>query len=457
MNSNIADSALDAEFYLRTRQALLASQHSTRQVALLLISLENNENHLTPCGESQSAGYNAILMGLRSDLRESDSVMPLSTNRIGVLLSSISGREDIDRIIQRLTAALKQAYEFDGVMRDLEPRIGVAVSSEQGNDTSSLVQRAEDALKETKASGGSYTIYSSTSNGLSDSRYWMTELRQAIVSDQLSLLYQPKISLASGDIIGVEVLTRWSHPKLGMIGPDKFIPVAERTGLIIPLTLWVLQQGLRQCREWREMGSDLNIAVNLTMWNLETQELPGQINALLRDAGIPARNLELEITESAIMNDPERMLRILKQIRDLGVQFAIDDFGTGYSSFAYLKRLPVGYIKIDKSFMSNIETDRDNALIVRSIIDLAHNLRLKVVAEGVETRAAKDLLTSCDCDEGQGYFFSPPVSADAIAKMLSPPARATNGHRTIEDARGKRQSAFLAMPISAAAVFQRKS
>jgi len=157
---------------------------------------------------------------------------------------------------------------------------------------------------------------------------------------------------------------------------------------------------------------------------LETPELPQQINGLLRDVGVPASKLELEITESAIMCDPEHVIRTLKQIRDLGVRFAIDDFGTGYSSFAYLNKLPVGSIKIDKSFLFNIETDRDNSLIVRSIIDLAHNLRLRVVAEGVESRAAKDLLMSFDCDEGQGYFFSPPISADAITKYLLEPAEA---------------------------------
>ena len=435
MNTNFACSALDAEFRLRTRQALLASQHSLRQVALLLISLEGGGNRSDPSSETHSAAYNSILMRLRSDLRESDIVMKLANNRIGVLLPSITGREDIDQVIKRLTGVLKESYEIDSIMGSLEPRVGVAVFPEHSNDASSLFQRAEDALTEAKATGSFYTLYSSASNGLSNSRHWMSELRQAIVSDQLYLLYQPKVSLSSGNVVGVEVLTRWRHPKLGTIVPDKFIPVAERTGLIIPLTLWVLQQALDQCRQWREMGLDLSVAVNLTMWNLETQELPEQITGLLRDAGVPANNLELEITESAIMSDPERVIRTLKQIRELGVQFAIDDFGTGYSSFAYLKKLPVESIKIDKSFILNVETDLDNALIVRSIIDLGHNLRLKVVAEGVETRASKDLLISFQCDEGQGYFFNPPVTADTITRILLEAPHTNNGQPPIHGTR----------------------
>jgi EAL domain-containing protein (putative c-di-GMP-specific phosphodiesterase class I)/GGDEF domain-containing protein len=431
MNSNFACSALDAEFRLRTHQALLASQHSLRQVALILISLDGGGNRSDPSSETHSAAYNSILMRLRSDLRESDTVMKLTNNRIGVLLPSITGREDIDQVIKRLTGVLKESYEIDS----LEPRVGIAVFPEHSNDASSLFQRAEEALTEATATSSFYALYSMASNGLSNSRHWMSELRQAIVSDQLFLLYQPKVSLSSGNVVGVEVLTRWRHPKLGTIVPDKFIPVAERTGLIIPLTLWVLQQALDLCRQWREMGLDLSVAVNLTMWNLETQELPEQITGLLRDAGVPAKNLELEITESAIMSDPERVIRTLKQIRELGVQFAIDDFGTGYSSFAYLKKLPVECIKIDKSFILNVEADRDNALIVRSIIDLGHNLRLKVVAEGVETRASKDLLISFQCDEGQGYFFNPPVTADTITRILLEGPHANNGQPPIHGTR----------------------
>ena len=208
--------------------------------------------------------------------------------------------------------------------------------------------------------------------------------------------------------------------------PDQFIPFAERTGLIIPMTLWVLQQALHQCRVWSEINLEISVAVNLSMWNLEAQELPDQIEGLLRDTQVSPNSLELEITETSIMNDPQRVIRTLSKIRDLGVRFAIDDFGTGYSSFAYLTKLPVSCIKIDKSFVQNIESDRDSAVIVKSIIDLSHNLGLKVVAEGVETAATKEMLQSFQCDEGQGYHFCRPITAEMMTSfLLDPPASVT--------------------------------
>jgi EAL domain-containing protein (putative c-di-GMP-specific phosphodiesterase class I) len=200
--------------------------------------------------------------------------------------------------------------------------------------------------------------------------------------------------------------------------PDEFIPLAERTGLIVPLTLWVLNQSIGQCRHWRSEGTNVSIAVNLSMWNLDTPELPDQIASLLRSTGVPSGQLELEITESAIMDDPQRAMRTLKAIRELGVHFAIDDFGTGYSSLAHLKKMPVSSIKIDKSFTQNMESDNDSAVIVRAIVDLGHNLGLKVVAEGVETLAAKEMLLDFNCDEAQGYYFSRPVTAGDISRLM---------------------------------------
>jgi EAL domain-containing protein (putative c-di-GMP-specific phosphodiesterase class I) len=261
----------------------------------------------------------------------------------------------------------------------------------------------------------------------------MSELRQAIVADQLFLLYQPKINLKNGLIAGLEVLTRWQHPELGLIPPDDFIPVAERTGLIIPLTLWVLHQSLLQCRAWNDMGIDVSIAVNLSMWNLEAQELPDQIAGLIKTVAMSPHRLELEITESAIMGDPQKTMRTLTLIRDLGVHFTIDDFGTGYSSLAHLRKLPVTGMKIDKSFVQNMESDRDNAVIVRSIIDLGHNLGLKVTAEGVETRGAEDMLVGFECDEAQGYYYSHPIPAREIAQLFKEPLRVMDCTRMAVD------------------------
>jgi EAL domain-containing protein (putative c-di-GMP-specific phosphodiesterase class I) len=225
--------------------------------------------------------------------------------------------------------------------------------------------------------------------------------------------------MRDGSVSGVEVLCRWQHPDLGVVLPDDFIPIAERTGLIVPLTLWVLHRSLMQCREWNESGIDLGVAVNISMRNLDALELPRQIAGLLESVGVPPERLELEITESTIMSDAPRAIRNLTLIRELGVALTIDDFGTGYSSLAYLTKLPVRGIKIDKSFVQNMESDRDNAVIVRTIVDLGHNLGLKVVAEGAETRKTVEMLQSFKCNEVQGYYFCPPVVGHRIREFFA--------------------------------------
>jgi EAL domain-containing protein (putative c-di-GMP-specific phosphodiesterase class I)/GGDEF domain-containing protein len=420
MDNSSASASGNAEFELRVRQALLSAKHSIPQIAVVLFAFKQPFNCNTP-GQQTIALHNSILIRLRDGLRESDTVALLSSGHIGVLLQSVQGAQDLDLVINRLLTRLAEPLLIDGHTAVLEPRIGTALFPEHGDSVRSLVEHAENELTLAKNNTKPYTAYSSNPRSLFTPRQWMSELRQAIVTDQLFLTFQPKVSFSQGRVTGVEVLLRWQHPELGVIVPDQFIPVAERTGLIIPLTLWVLQQSLHQCRLWNDMGLDISIAVNLTMWNLEAQELPEQIAALLRDTGVLPKNLELEITETSIMSDPQRVIHTLNQIRQLGARFAIDDFGTGYSSFAYLTKLPVSCIKIDKSFVQSIETDRDNSVIVKSIIDLGHNLGLKVVAEGVETVHAKKLLRVFQCDEGQGFYYCRPIPADAMTKFLLQP------------------------------------
>ena len=418
MSKNPILGAGNSEFEVRVRRAIRSAKNSLPQVAVLVFSLETSTQSPSPAGDALTAFQNAALMRLRSGLRESDAVALLANGHLAVLLQTVQGPQDLDLILNRLLARLEDPVEINDVFFVLQPRFGSALYPENGDTAESLVEYAELDLATSSGNLKARSAYSSRSRGLFTGRQWMSELRRAIVSDQLFLTFQPKIDLSKGPVTGVEVLLRWHHPEHGIIVPDQFIPVAERTGLIIPLTLWVLQKSLRQCRHWNSMGLDISIAVNLTMWNLEAQELPDQIEALLRDTGVPAENLELEITETSIMSDPQRVIRTLNRIRQLGVRFAIDDFGTGYSSFAYLAKLPVSSIKIDKSFVQNIESDRDNSVIVKSIIDLGHNLGLKVVAEGVETATAKKMLTAFQCDDGQGYHFCRPIPADAMTKRL---------------------------------------
>jgi EAL domain-containing protein (putative c-di-GMP-specific phosphodiesterase class I)/GGDEF domain-containing protein len=422
MSQSTTTGASNAEFELRVQQAIQSAMYTTSQVVVVLIDLESSLS-----SQSNRTVQNSILVRLRSRVRESDTVALLDQGQIGVLLRSVQSPKDINLIVTRLVGQLAEIARAEESTPSISPRLGVGVFPDHAESVSGVLEHARNDLALAIATSQSHNVYTPQSQGRVTSRLWMSELRQAIVKDQLFLTFQPKVSLKLQQVNGVEALVRWQHREHGIILPDQFIPFAERTGLIIPMTLWVLQQSLLQCRAWSEMNLDTNVAVNLSMWNLEAQELPEQIEALLRDTGVPAENLELEITETSIMNDPQRVIRTLHRIRDLGVKFAIDDFGTGYSSFAYLTKLPVSCIKIDKSFVQNIEADRDSSVIVKSIIDLGHNLGLKVVAEGVETSQAMELLRNFQCDEVQGYYLCRPITADMMTKFLTePPATVTD-------------------------------
>lgn len=421
MNQAIADLPASTLFELRLRQAILAAQHDVKQVGLLLIDNDATDDFPVQVSDLAKDFSEKIWLRLRAVLRDSDTIVRMDGGELAVLLPSLAGPEDVVLVARKILNKLEEPLLMKGLKFEFRPRIGIALFPEHNSNADNLVHRADIALASAKRTGSKYVIYTQEENNTARSVLGMTDLRQAIVADQLFLLYQPKIDLKTGLVAGLEVLTRWQHPELGVISPDEFIPVAERTGLIIPLTLWVLHQSLLQCRTWNDMGLDIGIAVNLSMWNLEAQELPHQIAGLTKSVGIPANRLELEITESAIMGDPKRTMRTLTLIRDLGVRFTIDDFGTGYSSLSYLRKLPVTGMKIDKSFVQNMESDRDNAVIVRSIIDLGHNLGLKVTAEGVETQEARDMLVSFECDEAQGYYYSYPISAHEIAHLFKQP------------------------------------
>ena len=421
MHQAIADLSGNTFFEVRLRQAILAAQHDVKQVGLLLVDIDGADTSQVQDSELSKEFFEKIWIRLRTVLRDSDTIVRMEGGELAVLLPSVAGPDDVIFVARKVLSKLEEPFLLDSLKFRVRPQIGIALFPEHSSNADNLVYRAEIALTTARKTTSKYVLYAQEATNAPRTILRMSELRQAIVADQLFLLYQPKINLKNGLIAGLEVLTRWQHPELGLISPDEFIPVAERTGLIIPLTLWVLYQSLLQCRAWNEMGIEIGIAVNLSMWNLEAQELPEQIAGLIKGVGMTADRLELEITESAIMADPQRTMRTLTLIRDLGVRFTIDDFGTGYSSLAHLRKLPVTGMKIDKSFVQNMEFDRDNAVIVRSIIDLGHNLSLKVTAEGVETQEANDMLASFKCDEVQGYYYSYPVPAHEIAPLFGQP------------------------------------
>jgi EAL domain-containing protein (putative c-di-GMP-specific phosphodiesterase class I) len=299
---------------------------------------------------------------------------------------------------------------------DISAGIGIACWPEDGDSADLLLNRAEIAMHAAKArAAGTLRYEAQLDSSSSQTLSLLTDLRHAMERSELRMYLQPKIDVASGAVVGAEALVRWRHPQRGLVPPMEFIPFAEQTGFIRHITLWVLEQAARQWQALQPAQGQLRIAVNLSTRDLLDLEFPERIAMLCARHDTPTAGLCLEITESAIMDDPQRAEATLNRLAALGFKLSIDDFGTGYSSLAYLKRLPVDELKIDRSFVMAMESDESDATIVRSTIDLAHNLGLSVVAEGVENNAALAALRALHCDEAQGYFISRPLPAEEFA------------------------------------------
>jgi diguanylate cyclase (GGDEF)-like protein len=406
--------------YDRLQQAIITARRENRLLPLLIMDLDRFKE----INEALGHHFGDLLLlqigpRLRETLRESDTIARLGGDEFAVLLPANANPQDATEVARKVLRSLEQPFVIEGLKLDVEGSIGIAVFPEHGADADTLIRRAEVAMYTAKETGSGYAMYSTEQDQSSSRRLTLVaELRHAIVEDQLMLLYQPKIVLQTGVVREVEALVRWRHPQFGMLPPDEFIPLAERTGLIMPLTLWVLKEALRQCRAWRTAGLDIKVAVNISRRNLQAQELPDQIIGILGASGMPPDNLQLEITESAIMANPERAMGVLSRIKNIGVRISLDDFGTGYSSLACLKKLPVDEIKVDKSFVINMQADEQDVAIVRLIINLGHILGLKVVAEGVENQRTKDALIALGCDMAQGYHISRPISAEELTRRL---------------------------------------
>jgi diguanylate cyclase (GGDEF)-like protein len=355
---------------------------------------------------------------LKQTVRGVDTVARLGGDEYVVLLHDLDGK-DVPTIANKILGALDKPFHWQNQSIDIAASLGISLYPDPCSDASGLLRCADIAMYVAKRTGNGYVLYSPDQEHISRSDLSLkSELREAIHSDQLSLYYQPQIDHQKQRVVGIEALVRWNHPQHGFLMPDKFIPLAEDAGLIGPLTHWVLQTALTQLRVLQRSGHDLTIAVNLSARNLHDMGLPASIRALLVETGVAPKKLTLEITESAVMANPGDALSILTELDRMGVTLAIDDFGTGYSSLAYLKRLPVDELKIDKSFVTGMEDDENDAMIVRSTIDLAHNLGLKVVAEGVETRDVWDALGRLGCDSSQGYLMGRPMPVEQLEAWL---------------------------------------
>src|SRR4051812_35331847 len=343
----------------------------------------------------------------------------LGGDEFAVVLTGLT-RDAAAEEANRLLASLVDPFAVGGLHLDVTGTAGVAVSPEDGTDANTLLQRADVAMYDAKDRHAGVALYSPDRDEYSPGRLALVgELRNAIESRSLTLVYQPKATLSSGRVTGVEALVRWPHATHGMIPPDDFIPLAERTGLIRALTQVVLEEALRQTARWNATGLRLHMSVNISARNLTDESLPDLVRDALSSTGVRPEQLILEVTEGSIMSDPDGSIELLHRLKGVGVQLSIDDFGTGYSSLAYLKRLPVDEVKIDKSFVMTLPRDQKDATIVGSTIDLGHRLGFRVVAEGVETEAALRFLDGASCDVAQGYLLSRPVPPAELEVLLS--------------------------------------
>ena len=348
-------------------------------------------------------------------------VARLGGDEFGVLLEGTDDAAARARAAA-IVAGLEEPFAVDDGLLDVEASIGIALYPEHGTTTETLLQRADIAMYRAKSRQHAVELYSPEHDHHSRRQLsLLADLRRALGNDELVVHYQPQVNLMTGRVETVEALVRWQHPREGLLSPAEFVPLAERTGLIRPLTTDVLAQALRQTAHWRDRGLDLVVSVNLSARNLHDPHLSAQLRDLLAANRLPARHLQLELTESSIMDDPERAGTVLRSLDQLGVRLAIDDFGTGYSSLAYLQRLPVDEIKIDRSFVAGMADRPADRVIVDSTIDLARNLGLTVTAEGVETETVLGLLRAAGCHSVQGYFVSPAVPAGELEALLECP------------------------------------
>jgi diguanylate cyclase (GGDEF)-like protein/PAS domain S-box-containing protein len=405
----------------RLQQAVMMTWRAQGRLGLLLMDLDRfkeiNDTFGHHCGDLllQQAARR-----LKEQIQDSDTVARLGGDEFAILLPMLRDASDANRVARRILKAFQKPFIIDGRRVEVGASIGISISPDHGADAGTLLRRADAAMYVAKKTGiGCALYYPQQEKQTAEELALGGELREAIEQNQLLIFYQPKVDLRTGMVTRVEALSRWQHPRRGLLVPDDFIPLAERTGLIKPLTDWVLEQSLRQCHLWQRSGYPMSIAVNLSSKSLQEHFLPQTVSDLLDKWSVKPDTLKLEITESSILGDTSHALAILSLLQTLGVTLSLDDFGTGYSSLTHLRHLPVDEIKIDKSFVLGMQTSGSDAAIVRATIDLAHNLGRKVVAEGVADPRTGFTLNELGCDLAQGYCFTPPVPAAAVEQWLT--------------------------------------
>ena len=409
-------------FIDRLSQANAVARRLEKKVAVLFLDLDRFKIINDTLGHSlgdkllQEMGRR-----LQDCLREVDTVARLGGDEFTVLLNNLDKEEDADKVAHKILKSLAQPVNLDGYELFITTSIGISLYPDDDVDSLALIKKADIAMYSAKARGrNNVQFYTAEMDQDADKRLILENgIRKGLERGEFILHYQPKVDTVSGRITAMEALVRWEHPELSLLPPGDFIPLAEETGLIFPLGEWVLRGACAQNRAWQEQGlPEMRVAVNLSGYQLQQRDLIEVVNRILEDTGLDGRFLELEVTETVVMQNPDFAVGVLNELRELGIHISIDDFGTGYSSLAHLKRFSVNTLKIDKSFVRDVAINSTDAAIATAIIAMGNSLNLKVIAEGVENEGQLEFLRDQSCHEMQGYFFSRPVPPDQVAEIL---------------------------------------
>jgi diguanylate cyclase (GGDEF)-like protein/PAS domain S-box-containing protein len=409
-------------FEERLIEAVARAAADNESLAVMFLSLDRFKKFNDTLGHTVGDQLlKSVADRLRPHMREGDTLARFGSDEFSFLLTGINKAEDAARLAREFQSILDAPFYVEGHELYVTSSIGICLCPMDGRDSQELLKSAGSALYRAKKSGGSnYQFYTADMNERALARLALeNQLRWALERKEFRVYYQPQVSINTGQITGMEALVRWQHPELGLVSPAEFIPLAEDTGLIAPIGEWVLRTACSQTRAWQDCGfQHLHVAVNLSPRQFQQPDLVLMVERILKETGLDAASLELEVTESSVMKNPETAINTLTELKAMGIKISIDDFGSGYSSLSYLKHLPIDVLKIDQSFVSDMTGDPKDAAIVMAIIQLAHSLQLKVVAEGVESDEQLHFLRLLSCDEMQGYLFCRPLAVEAFEQLL---------------------------------------
>ena len=405
----------------RLQHAINLAQRENTRLAVIMFDLDRFKSINDGLGhDTGDLLLQEIAQRVKRRLRVVDTVARLYGDEFVILTEDLPSTEACAHLAEEVLLAISRPMTMKGQTFEVGASLGIAVYPDDGADHMELLKHADMAMYAAKNAGrNTYRFFQQDMLELASKRLSLElELRRAIANGELVLFYQPKVRMSDETLAGLEALVRWRHPEQGLMPPSEFIPLAEDCGLIMEVGAWVIEQSCRQIAAWRDQGYEVRVAVNVSARQLDYYDLAEQISGMTAEHGISPANLEIELTESTVMSDPEEVIDLLRRLRELGVTVAIDDFGTGYSSLAYLRRLPLNVLKIDRSFVQEVEINEEDAQIVKTILALGHALKFKVVAEGIETQHHANMLRSLGCDMGQGYLYSKPLPAEQIGPWL---------------------------------------